>query len=895
MNPKIRLWRMIHMNYEIEENSKIKIGSRVLSESSLGILLPQYEEIQKDIENMRSFAARYANEIKEQGQGANQLWKEYRNNVNNVISVLGGRGSGKTSVLLTVKHRISSGKYDIDGAEKENGNQLDIVLPTILPETMSADSDLLGWILGAFSFVVEDLEKGIYVKKQYAIDEHDKDFYENCRRKEKNSIRVAYDKVITQYRYTKPDYKKIMQDQYEGFMNYVEKSKKILEPQNQLIVAFHEFIDEIIRVKKKMKDMDSEKEPLVFIFIDDVDLSFERCEEVLNVMLRYLSYPNIVTFVAGDYSKFKEVLLVNYLNRMNLIDLLTKANAESNYEAEIMLNNNKILVEDNLKKILPPSLRYNLQKYQYDKRLEFKYEFNDDLITLIKKCFYIAEDQKIPKSYGVIFDAYPRGLMNVYYSICHMLQDESRDNNEVQTEEHIDLLKRTIGKRLELFIQVIIRSSSILNQYESSILNCIHIDTNDYSKSWIDYIRVQYIPITISRSDNQSKEEALNQERMRIYTLCNFIEILLINAGSQLGYKTNRVLHGSKIIYEYINSSSTLALYPQCKELPMVYSLYHRLTHCEALLSLKRISNLHVRHDAFIQYFTILEDTINEFDMSKAKFMNTILNTDTNWCRQIFEIVYEHQDPITLSLNEAIGKIKTELKVFNRTESLLIDVQKELNKNIEALNKKNSNNLNEICINYREKILNKLNQEKRSSNIEAQYQDLKLRLSLIEEIYYIDDVYFIEISRKIKKLLEIPNIKNRYDSALRKFLQKRALTEKERVELIQLIEQLKNQSVISGKDAETFMEPLDNIEYLLTLIKDDNEMSYLIDYNIIDVYCVVYTIFQMANDIAKNIQDDYCKMFKKWHEELLHCEPYKLFCERIEKRTLAWVVDNDVQ
>lgn len=887
MNPKISLWRIIHMNHEREGNSKIKIGSRVLSESSLGILLPQYEEIQKDIENMRSFATRYANDIKEQGQGANQLWKEYRNNVNNVISVLGGRGSGKTSVLLTVKHRISSGKYDIDEAEKENGNQLDIVLPTILPETMSEDSDLLGWILGAFSFIVEDLEKGIYEKKQYAIDEHDKDFYENCRRKEKNSIRVAYDKVITQYRYTKPDYKKIMQDQYEGFINYVEKSKKILEPQNQLIVAFHEFIDEIIRIKKKMKDMDCEKEPLVFIFIDDVDLSFERCEEVLNVMLRYLSYPNIVTFVAGDYSKFKEVLLVNYLNRMNLIDLLTKANSESNYEAEIMLNNNKILVEDNLKKILPPSLRYNLQKYQYDRRFEFKYEFNDDMITLIKKCFYIAEDRMIPKSYGVIFDAYPRGLMNVYYSICHMLQDESQDNNEVQTEEHIEWLKRTIGKRLELLIQVMIRSSSVLNQYESYILNCIHIDTNEYNKSWIDYIRVKYIPITVSSSVDENREEAINQERMRIYTLCNFIEKLLIDSGSKLWKSINRSLHGGNIIYEYINSNSTLSLYPKCKELPMVYSLFHRLTHCEALLSLKRISNLHVRHDSFIQYFTILEDTMNEFGMRKAKFMNTILNTDTNWCRQIFEIIYEHQDPIILSLNEAIGKVKAELKAFNQTEKLLQDVQNELNKN-------NLRKFDQILKIYRGIISNEMNEEIRLPFIEARYQDLKLRLSFDKGTYYIDDTYFKGMCHEIRNLLKIPNINNRYDSSLGKFLKKRKLTETEKSELIELIEQLKKQSDISEEELKVVKESLGSIEVLLTFIKDDNKIIDTNNYNI-DVYSVVYTIIKTANDIVENIQNDYCMMFKNWDKELANCSPYKRFCERNWLKTLVQVVDDDVQ
>ena len=67
-------------------------------------------------------------------------------NSNNVFSILGGRGSGKTSVLLTIKNEII----------KENKNN-DFMLPLIIPENMGEGSDILGWTICAFENLIDCL------------------------------------------------------------------------------------------------------------------------------------------------------------------------------------------------------------------------------------------------------------------------------------------------------------------------------------------------------------------------------------------------------------------------------------------------------------------------------------------------------------------------------------------------------------------------------------------------------------------------------------------------------------------------------------------------------------------------------------------------------------------
>ena len=93
-----------------KENSKVKIGARVLSQTQLDKLLPNNDYIFKTIDIIRKHAHQYKQEL---GNNKNKesIYSRYLNreldrNYNNVFSILGDRGSGKTSVLLTIKNKL---------------------------------------------------------------------------------------------------------------------------------------------------------------------------------------------------------------------------------------------------------------------------------------------------------------------------------------------------------------------------------------------------------------------------------------------------------------------------------------------------------------------------------------------------------------------------------------------------------------------------------------------------------------------------------------------------------------------------------------------------------------------------------------------------------------------
>ena len=66
--------------------------------------MPEYIDIEKRIESIRGYAQEYNNKRNLAYDSYESfLKKELNRNNNNVFSILGDRGSGKTSALLTIK------------------------------------------------------------------------------------------------------------------------------------------------------------------------------------------------------------------------------------------------------------------------------------------------------------------------------------------------------------------------------------------------------------------------------------------------------------------------------------------------------------------------------------------------------------------------------------------------------------------------------------------------------------------------------------------------------------------------------------------------------------------------------------------------------------------------
>ena len=98
-----------------------KVGIKILDDNKLENIFPMYKSLKNKIDDCRkaAYTQRYQS-----------IKKHYQYNYmyDNVFSILGDRGTGKTSVAFTLKEIIEK--------ESKTKNHYDTVLPIIIPEAI---------------------------------------------------------------------------------------------------------------------------------------------------------------------------------------------------------------------------------------------------------------------------------------------------------------------------------------------------------------------------------------------------------------------------------------------------------------------------------------------------------------------------------------------------------------------------------------------------------------------------------------------------------------------------------------------------------------------------------------------------------------------------------------
>lgn len=672
----------------MEKNNRVKIGARILSKDQVDKLLPSNGNIMNQIAYIRNVANSERNSKNVTSKKKN--WdREFDRHFNNIFSILGGRGSGKTSVLLTMKYRI---QY-LPG-------ETDIILPLIVPEKMGKVSEVLGCILGLLGDIVEEYDK--FDINVYEGKRERKDVFEDCRKKKSNILKEKYYDLLKQHRYTHADYRHILVKEYVGFSDYVSNSSHVLDSDQKLVVKFEEFIEELLKFKKiDNNKLGNKEEPLIFIFFDDVDLSTDRCAEVLNVILRYLSHSNIIVFVAGNYLTFSEVLTINALKKDNLLNSEMKEvfYKEKINEQKNALNIRMELTQDLLKKAMPPTYRYNMPLLDEKAKAEFEYatentiENNDEgenikntivylkLFELIIKDFididYCTENKK--KSLGnnflyynnellyvifKIFDNSPRGVMNVYYFL-HSIQEE----RIIEEKDKILRLKR--------FLDTIIRSSTLLSKYENDIYRIIDLK-DSYKNTFIDY---NYIEIMIEEQDRKinSMEKYTNydviptDDIVTIFILAYFIENIIIFETK--GQSRKRKTHGTDVLWKILNSSNkNFSIYPKINDVQMLLKMYEKIS---ATISQTNISNFHHNKYFMGKYFEVL-DSLQRDKLSKL-FQNIYFNDkDRKWTDEKIDLIMKYGGGLETIIKENINYVYDIAKKMHFDKETLEDIAKHI-------------------------------------------------------------------------------------------------------------------------------------------------------------------------------------------------------------------------
>ena len=228
-----------------------KIGARSLSAAEARLILPAYDQVYAQIERFRA----------EKG-----LYSEASGQKTNNIGIIGVRGAGKTSILKTIKKNLEN-----NNAERE---EKDIILPIIVPENMSEPGTLMAAILGMLNDVINKsgAKKG---GKEGCIH--------------KGALRDKCEDVIRQYTYIQKEYRSILLKDYTTENDYVNRSAKVFNSDNEFIEKFNDLVHALVNPEQSKKS-----ESLLFLFIDDIDLSTYRCADVVKTLLSYVSNENIV-------------------------------------------------------------------------------------------------------------------------------------------------------------------------------------------------------------------------------------------------------------------------------------------------------------------------------------------------------------------------------------------------------------------------------------------------------------------------------------------------------------------------------------------------------------------------------------------------------------------------
>lgn len=384
-----------------------KLGARVLSESELEAVLPNSESVFEQIEVFRSSIP-----------GENDKQGDTEQKTNN-IGIMGRRGAGKTSILRTFHEKLRENNTD-NRKEKENAKGGDIILPIIIPENMSSGTTLMDVVLGILKPVVEEKEKERKKKNEESrgVD---------CIYSGRGPLEKAYNDLVKQYCYIKKDYRDILIQQFTTEQNYVDKTKEVFNSDTEFIKLFNEFVKLLLTGGEE----DGTKN-MMFLFIDDIDLSTTRCMDVVRTLLSYLSNPRIVTFISGDMETFEEALTLEFLRQEKALNVGVFHRiyySTTERKDGKLLERKKRLAYEYLKKIIPPAYRRSIKYWSLEERGQYLIGDNGqrnlaDLLIevtqgrLPEAYFIYKEDGEEQAKYMSLsfhmFDDTSRGLNNVY-------------------------------------------------------------------------------------------------------------------------------------------------------------------------------------------------------------------------------------------------------------------------------------------------------------------------------------------------------------------------------------------------------------------------------------------------------------------------------------------------
>ncbi|MBD2648072.1 MULTISPECIES: P-loop NTPase fold protein [Nostoc] len=371
-----------------------------------------------------------------------------------VISIIGGRGTGKTSVVTTIAEQV---KKDVAEA---------FVIDLISPDQLSVKFPVS-------AIIVYAIERSLEKRKQEQEQELEKQELEKQElEKRKQELKNQWEKIKNIPNFRHPSwavqvenlktYDVISRDTINTTEWHDELFKLMVSPVD-LVPKFHDWLGSMLKAIGCKACV---------ISIDDADISVEKAEEIIETIRIYLASPLIVTILAVDLPSLERKLrnirlaklppVPEYKEKQDedgffLFGMSRAAHQSAEAQAE------QEYVENLLVKVLPPATRHVLTNLSERDRLHKPFKIPKR--TSKKSLYQIIEeaDKKFSKDSGVnlapLFQKYPeiftdnvRRYSNQFLQISNVCQEYitkltnlSDEEKTDKTDDHINLNLPTVN------------------------------------------------------------------------------------------------------------------------------------------------------------------------------------------------------------------------------------------------------------------------------------------------------------------------------------------------------------------------------------------------------------------------------------------------------------------
>lgn len=293
----------------------------------------------------------------------------------------------------------------------------------------------------------------------------------------------------------------------------------------------------------------------MFLFIDDVDLSTNRCMDIVRTLLFYLSNPRIVTFISGDMETFEEELTLEFLRQEGALkeDVFKETYYSANDTSDkytSLLERKKTLAYEYLRKIIPPAYRRSIRYWSLEERGNYRITGEDGgEEEYLAKLLVEVSEEKLKKSYFIYKEDGKKKCMGLAF---HMFDDTSRGLNNVYNV--LQEIHDMSGNETLLYwrlIETMVDSKPLYARYKSALLEKIIVLGQERVK--IDLANAyEMLYGNTEVKDAGEKRMFSARERFILYMLMDFASRLF----PQEQYDDKYGVLKNKIIQEYLSDET---------------------------------------------------------------------------------------------------------------------------------------------------------------------------------------------------------------------------------------------------------------------------------------------------------------------------------------------------